>query len=65
MSGEHRQDGKRADTIERAETTIRSHQAHALHSLPNCLPAFAILVALFPVSAHMTSVNRSGSAWRK
>jgi hypothetical protein len=24
--GEHRQDGKSTDTVERAETTIRSHQ---------------------------------------
>ena len=39
VSGEHRQDGKSTDTVERADTTIQSHQSAPCIGLPSCLPA--------------------------
>jgi len=51
VSGEHRRDGKRTDTIERAETTIQSNQSRALHRSAGLPSSPAILVTVIPISA--------------
>jgi hypothetical protein len=60
MVRHYRQDGERTHTIERAETSILSHQAHALHrsiELLSCSPAI-LWRDLAEIYVHGDSIGR-------
>jgi hypothetical protein len=60
MVRHYRQDGERTNTIERAETTIRSHQAHALHRSTELLSSSPAILwrDLAEIYVHGNSIGR-------